>query len=1842
MNKKLVSFLLLIVLCSVSARAYNVSTETQKRNVLIEAFVGTNEPNSPGAADLIAGLERNHECVNAISMYSGYYSVPYTDQIDLRTVDGNTIHDYFNISAYPEGFVSRLRYNDELMTHFSSWTAQTRIYSSEDAVVNLYATATGNQATREMTIHVEGYYTGVPQNATNYLCVALVQNDILSSLRYSSSIYDYTVHHVLRDYVSDVWGDEVAAAKGAYFSKDYTYTVPETTSLVDGTGKTSKYELKDLELVVYVLGDGKLDVLNAITIRPDFGIVDAPFKFNLKAPQIAVPQRYGFNHYEAQLCNKSLEVVTEATFAVEVNGNVYEGTWSGSIAPQSNADIIIRMPETYKIEDENEYTITLKTVNSKTVDCEDSLTGVFSAPIEVTPIIKWSIRTDNMVSDNTFCIRGADGNVVEKIGPFEQGVTATYNGTSVLEYGKTYCLEAGDVWGDGITHGNMQLFNEDGQEQMQKISITGFGSRIFFTTKSEKLAESVTLNKSELNINVDKSETLTATVLPEDTTDKLIWSSSNPTVATVDDNGNVTGVNAGNVTITATCGSVCAQCSVTVTNPYPYDFSAVNEDGVTIYYNIISKVDKTCEVTYRDSSYGCYSEVVNIPSEVSFLGQNYSVTTIGKSAFESCFVSSVTIPTSVTLIDHYAFERSWLESIIIPESVKIIGSSAFSSCKSLTSIEIPNSIKVIDSGVFSYCTSLTNVRIPNSVTSIGNSAFSNCSSLTTLEIPNSVTSIGEQAFSFCENLIEVTIPESVTSLGNLVFYLCPNIRSFYGKYASDDHRCLINNGKLIAFASNGLYEYSIPENVTHIGYRVFYNCAKLNSVIVPSSVISIEGNAFAGCSHLTSITLKNPVPVGLGINVFDEVYTQNCALFVPAGSKKAYSEAAVWKDFIIEELDPIQAESVTLNKSELNLNVDKSETLTATVLPEGASDIIIWSSSNPTVATVDENGNVTGVNAGNSTITATCGSVSAQCSVTVTNPYDFDFSVVNEDGVTIYYNIISEDDKTCEVTYTPNSRGGGTYSGIVNIPSSVIFNGATYSVIAIGQKAFSSCSGLTSVTIPNSVTSIGNSAFRGCGRLTSITIPNSVTSIGENAFGGCYSLTSITIPNSVTSLGYGVFTYCTSLSAFYGKFASEDGKYLIDNGVLKAVAPYGITNYKIPENITAIGKWTFSGSNLSSIEIPNSVTSIGDGAFRYCEGLTSITIPNSVTSIGDGAFYQSALSSIEIPNSVTSIGAYAFSECRSLTSIAIPNSVITIGEFAFMDCTLSSIEIPNSVTYIGNFAFSSCYKLSSITVKSAIPIALNNNQYVFEGVDLWNSTLYVPAGSKAAYQEAEVWKHFYIVELDPIQAESVTLSKNKLTLKAGESETLTVTVLPEDTTDKTITWSSSDRNVATVDENGNVTAVMAGFATITATCGSVSATCEVEVTTSPNKFQMDGVSSRAGKTILIPVNMYNEASIVSFNCDVELPAGLSLEKDEYGDYNITLADRCDATHVIVSADLEGKIRVVEYSSKNHPFTGNEGTIFYLPVVVSEDVEVGDELTIKITDICLTEEATFKELRSPDATATLTVLPSYTPGDVNDDGKFSAADVSLAVEFALGRTPAQGIIEAADVNGDGKVSSADISIIVSYILSGKVVGYAANKAASQEIAVERMTCSDSGLNRVKIGLTNAGNYTAAQFDVVLPQGASVEDVRLAANGGAHQVAFNEYKDGVVRVLVYSLSNASFSDGQDFIEIMLSGFSSGEMQIANASVVEKTGNSITEHAVEGCSVHASDLSKADMTSAEMTISVEGRNIIITSPESATVVISDLSGRYSVVKVEAGRNVFPVSAGIYFVDNKKIMIK
>ena len=265
------------------------------------------------------------------------------------------------------------------------------------------------------------------------------------------------------------------------------------------------------------------------------------------------------------------------------------------------------------------------------------------------------------------------------------------------------------------------------------------------------------------------------------------------------------------------------------------------------------------------------------------------------------------------------------------------------------------------------------------------------------------------------------------------------------------------------------------------------------------------------------------------------------------------------------------------------------------------------------------------------------------------------------------------------------------------------------SVTSIGSSAFSGCSGLTGITIPNSVTSIGWSAFSGCSGLTSITIPDSVTSIDITAFSGCIGLTSVTIPNSVTSIGEAAFNGCSKLQNIY---ITDIVAWCNISGLYYLMA-YGTSNMKlyinnelatsitIPDSVTSIGGGAFYGcTGLTSITIPDSVTSIGYDAFAGCSGLTSVTVPESVTSIGFGAFSGcSKLTNITIPDSVTRISDQTFYGCTGLTSVTIGNGVTSIGRDAFSGCSgLTSVTIGNGVTSIGDFAFYGCDKLQDIYI----------------------------------------------------------------------------------------------------------------------------------------------------------------------------------------------------------------------------------------------------------------------------------------------------------------------------------------------------------------------------------------------------------------------------------------------------------------------------------------------------------------------------------------------------------------
>ena len=242
-------------------------------------------------------------------------------------------------------------------------------------------------------------------------------------------------------------------------------------------------------------------------------------------------------------------------------------------------------------------------------------------------------------------------------------------------------------------------------------------------------------------------------------------------------------------------------------------------------------------------------------------------------------------------------------------------------------------------------------------------------------------------------------------------------------------------------------------------------------------------------------------------------------------------------------------------------------------------------------------------------------------------------------------------------------------------------------VTSIGQEAFAHCAGLKSVTIPEGVASIGKEAFAHNPRLTSISIPKSVTSIGESVFYYCTDLTSITVDG-------GNSNYASIDSVLYNKA-----------GTTLIMCPEALTSINIPEGVTIIGEEAFFAcEGLTSISLPESVTSIGDSAFARCKGLTSIIIPKGVTGIGRRAFEGCEnLKSISIPEGVTSIGEAAFESCKGLTSITIPEGVTSINDYTFDACRgLKQVNIPESVTSIGVWAFMNCSALAEITIPEGV------------------------------------------------------------------------------------------------------------------------------------------------------------------------------------------------------------------------------------------------------------------------------------------------------------------------------------------------------------------------------------------------------------------------------------------------------------------------------------------------------------------------------------------------------------
>lgn len=832
-----------------------------------------------------------------------------------------------------------------------------------------------------------------------------------------------------------------------------------------------------------------------------------------------------------------------------------------------------------------------------------------------------------------------------------------------------------------------------------------------------------------------------------------------------------------------------------------------------------------------------------------------------------------TVPVGVSVIDVEAFFGCMsLEKIIISDGVKKIG--VFAHCKNLKEIVIPDSVADLLSEIIVVgCYSLTNI-----IVSPGNKILSSSDGVlffndegnflitypannerSTYTVPDGVNIIYVEAFAHSRNLKEVIMPDSVMEIYEAAFMYCTS-----------------------------LLKVKLSKNLTKIGMWTFYSCTSLREITIPKSVVEIETSAFENCDSLKNvyylgtraqwqnvvIGAKNEALTRATVHCIDDPQCNHVwgeweviekATYEKDGfERRACSLCNIEETRVIPKL--VKATAIELSDSEKAVLVGDTFTIAATVKPDDAYNrTVIWSSSNPSVATVDENGNVTAIALGKAVITAeSADGAKAECKIIVDTIFKYKL-VPSQTG--------SESSYT--VTITGYKK---PLSGEITIPETI----EGYEVTAIGRDAFSDCTEITSIVMPDSVTEIGSYAFSGCTSLSKIILPKGLKEIAVGIFCNCSALESISVPEGVTVIGDFAFTNCSDLKQVnlpsglitIGSYRHSEGASFEGCSSLKEIT--------IPDSVIMIENASFSGcSSLKEITIPDSVKVIGYATFSECTNLESVTIGSGVEQLDVDAFFKYSnapvscrrLANITVsPENKTysSVDGVLFNKDKSellaypignkRSSYTIPDGVTKIDQKAFYGCRyIETLTIPASVKEIEDSALGNCYDIRTInylgTREQWKEVIIGADNYMFALVNVgcaddnrcdhvWGEWLVVDAATtekegleKRVCSLCSAEETRKIPKLDIVKVTAIELSDSERTATVGTSFTITATVKPDDALNRTIIWSSSDPSIATVDENGTVTAIAEGEAIITAeSADGVKAECKVTVEKAKESF----------------------------------------------------------------------------------------------------------------------------------------------------------------------------------------------------------------------------------------------------------------------------------------------------------------------------------------------------------------------------------------------------------------------
>ena len=1099
-------------------------------------------------------------------------------------------------------------------------------------------------------------------------------------------------------------------------------------------------------------------------------------------------------------------------------------------------------------------------------------------------------------------------------------------------------------------------------------------------------------------------------------------------------------------------------------------------------------------------------------------------------------------------------------------------SAPFVNSTTLARVTVGPKVTFVYNHLCDGCSNLTNVVLGNALKKINGYAFANCVKLPNISYPASLATIGNYAFANCKVLTSTSFQEASDhdlKIYNASFKDCVSLPEVY----FPGQLSLLNDStyqgctalKDVIFNKNEQYKPTLT-----IGNYTFAQCSLINTLSFPGRLKSIGDYTFSDCTYLTNLTFED----------------SNEAVTLGSGATGETDRRYMLPLFGNSNLTSLY----------MGRNIDYSELADCSYSP-------FYNQQFLTDVRFSQAG-------------------------TVTYCKDYLLYKVNN----------------CESLILPESLttiGNWTFRGMSKLGGIVIPNAVT----TIGTYAFADDIALESAKLSTSCPWLKEGLFSECGKLQAITIPMVVNKMDTQMFTNCTSLASVTFDDDkdLIEMAYGssdanngLFRDCPVETLYLGRWLSYNTevpsrapfysiaelKNLTLGKYLKVVDKYmfsyctGLENVYVPDNITSINMWGFRGcSALKSVRFSENLSQIGDYGFSECASLDNVTFPASMTSTSDNSFSNcsslrnldlgknllvigpsafendSILCGVNIPETVYGLGVGAFKNCVSLPYVKIPKGdLTTVSKESFKGCNgIEWISLSENITSLGENAFEGCTGIKYVKSYAMTPPEGLVN---FPSDVETNGTLFVPEDNDeypdvlGDYQYSPTWENWGTFKriTENTLLSSLTLNQSDAHLKASETLTLAVTVGPDEATNKKVDWKSDDETVASVSADGVVTAHKVGQ-------------------TSIHAIANDGGGAKATCTITVDPTMVSSITLSQEN--------LKIRKNHTAQLSAIVAPT-DATNAsfIWSSTNEDVAKVSE-----------DGVI--------SAIAPGDAVI----------KATSQDGSQVEASCQVKVLPVL-KGDSNDDDEINVVDAVNTVNYIFNKVTGTFAFEAADVNSDDHISISDVTgttdLIMQQVLQVKeqvamAKGYgvsAMDDASSSDRSLDCLVLSQQDKSNIDIALDNNSNFVALQTDITLP--VNVNDVEVKLSGvmaTTHQLSYSKLNAHTLRVVVYSLSNSTFMDGQPiFCLSSKKNLDAQSIDVTNAigSDVEAKGYRLTSRNNEVTSI---DGIGVDGTSVKvvadglMFTGLKGTPIYIYTTSGILVKTFSLASETSMIALQAG---------------------